>query len=105
MARWGVEEGWAWCPGEERGRGRCVTSEEVRLDRPVSELADCGRRPIPNGRHFETSYSGSVPSPLVSLRPENARAALAWLPCSAEEGAFATDVGGVERRDLLRAKT
>ena len=32
-----------WCPGEERGRGRCVTSEEVRLDRPASELADCGR--------------------------------------------------------------
>ena len=32
-----------WCPGEGRGRGRCVTSEEVRLDRPASELADCGR--------------------------------------------------------------
>ena len=32
-----------WCPGEEGGRGRCVTSEEVRLDRPASELADCGR--------------------------------------------------------------
>ena len=26
-----------------RGRGRCVTSEEVRLGRPASELADCGR--------------------------------------------------------------
>ena len=38
-----AEEGWVWCPGEERGRGRCVTSEEVRLDRPASELADCGR--------------------------------------------------------------
>ena len=33
--------GYVWCPGEERGRGRCVTSEEVRLDRPASELADC----------------------------------------------------------------
>ena len=32
-----------WCPGEGGGRGRCVTSEEVRLDRPASELADCGR--------------------------------------------------------------
>ena len=32
-----------WCPGEERGRGRCVTSEEVRLDRPASEMAVCGR--------------------------------------------------------------
>ena len=26
-----------------RGRGRRVTSEEARLDRPASELADCGR--------------------------------------------------------------
>ena len=34
-----------WCPGEERGRGRCATSEEVQLDRPASELADCGRPP------------------------------------------------------------
>ena len=33
-----------WCPGEERGRGRCVTSEEVRLDRPASETGRlCGR--------------------------------------------------------------
>jgi hypothetical protein len=32
-----------WCPGEERGRGRCVTSGEVRLDRLVSELTDYGR--------------------------------------------------------------
>ena len=29
-----------WCPGEEGGRGRCVTSEEVRLGRLASELAD-----------------------------------------------------------------
>ena len=36
--------GWVWCPGEERGRGRCVTSEEVRLDRPASETGRlCGR--------------------------------------------------------------
>ena len=34
-----------WCPGEKRGRGRCATSEEVRLDRLASELADCGRPP------------------------------------------------------------
>ena len=27
-----------WCPGEGGGGGRCVTSEEVRLDRPASEL-------------------------------------------------------------------
>ena len=40
MVRWGVEEGWVWCPGEERGRDRCVTSEEVRLGRLASELAD-----------------------------------------------------------------
>ena len=32
-----------WCPGKGGGRGRCVTSEEVRLDWPASELADCGR--------------------------------------------------------------
>jgi hypothetical protein len=35
-----------WCPGVGGGRGRCVTSEEVRLDRPASELqklAGCGR--------------------------------------------------------------
>ena len=40
-----------WCPVEGGGRGRCVTSEEVRLDRPASEtgrlwqapgLARCG---------------------------------------------------------------
>ena len=36
----GVGEGWVWCPGKERGRGRCVTSEEVRLGRLASELAD-----------------------------------------------------------------
>ena len=29
----------------ERGRGRCATSEQVRLDRLASELADCGRPP------------------------------------------------------------
>ena len=35
----GVEDrGDVWCPGEERGRGRCVSSEEVRLDRLASEL-------------------------------------------------------------------
>jgi hypothetical protein len=34
----GGGRGWVWCPGEERGRGWCVTSEEVRLDRLVSAV-------------------------------------------------------------------
>ena len=66
-----------WCPGEGGGRGRCVTSEEVLLDRPASELADCGRPHASRGAaHVKSNKQPTTRAkPLPKHRPTATQAA------------------------------